>query len=72
MAQLVEHILGKDEVISSNLITSSSTRRPFGLRVFVFLAFLFSKCSHIRFDKAGFLWYTELYSKYGQRIRRIV
>ena len=34
MAQLVEHILGKDEVISSNLITSSSTRRPNGLRVF--------------------------------------
>ncbi len=34
MAQLVEHILGKDEVISSNLITSSSTRRSKGLRVF--------------------------------------
>ena len=29
MAQLVEHILGKDEVISSNLITSS--RSPVGL-----------------------------------------
>ena len=37
MAQLVEHILGKDEVISSNLITSSSTRRSKGLRVFLFI-----------------------------------
>ena len=36
MAQLVEHILGKDEVISSNLITSSSTRRSIDLRVFLF------------------------------------
>ncbi len=36
MAQLVEHILGKDEVISSNLITSSSTRRSIDLRVFYF------------------------------------
>ena len=38
MAQLVEHILGKDEVISSNLITSS--RSPVGEspRGFCFLA----------------------------------
>ncbi len=27
MAQLVEHILGKDEVISSNLISSSKSDR---------------------------------------------
>ena len=41
MAQLVEHILGKDEVISSNLITSSSTRRSMDLRVFFLPAFCF-------------------------------
>ena len=35
MAQLVEHILGKDEVPSSNLGSSSKkTRNPFGLLVF--------------------------------------
>ena len=47
MAQLVEHILGKDEVISSNLITSS--RSPVGEspRGFCFLA-LFVICVNVK------------------------
>ena len=36
MAQLVEHILGKDEVISSNLISSS--REGNGFRCLLFFA----------------------------------
>ena len=31
MAQLVEHILGKDEVPSSNLGSSSKQKAPFGV-----------------------------------------
>ncbi len=37
MAQLVEHILGKDEVISSTLITSSRKGRSAGTCLFRFL-----------------------------------
>ena len=33
MAQLVEHILGKDEVISSNLISSSNPTELVGFLV---------------------------------------
>ncbi len=35
MAQLVEHILGKDEVISSTLISSSKASRTIVLEVFL-------------------------------------
>ncbi len=35
MAQLVEHILGKDEVISSTLISSSSPGAPIGVPFFI-------------------------------------
>ena len=40
MAQLVEHILGKDEVISSNLISSS--RKGDGSVAFSFFVFSFA------------------------------
>ena len=36
MAQLVEHILGKDEVISSTLISSSKNTKRISLGVFLF------------------------------------
>ena len=42
MAQLVEHILGKDEVISSNLI-SSSRKRQISVCRFLFLLRLFTR-----------------------------
>ncbi len=35
MAQLVEHILGKDEVISSTLISSSKKERSFSFVLFL-------------------------------------
>ncbi len=35
MAQVVEHILGKDEVTSSNLVSSSLKRSPFWRPLFV-------------------------------------
>ena len=42
MAQLVEHILGKDEVISSNLISSSKQPRGFILGALAFFRGCFS------------------------------
>ena len=46
MAQLVEHILGKDEVISSNLISSSRQPRGIASGLWFLLACIISKkCS---------------------------
>ena len=42
MAQLVEHILGKDEVISSNLISSSRKPECVSVRVFYFFGLFFT------------------------------
>ena len=50
MAQLVEHILGKDEVISSNLISSSNPTDLVGFLV----------CIGICLDKLAYLCYTNL------------
>ena len=49
MAQVVEHILGKDEVSSSNLL-SSSTRKPLKPLIFqVSAVFLFLFYSRVKF-----------------------
>ena len=51
MAQLVEHILGKDEVISSNLISSSKQPRGFFLGA---LAFYGEKSRNLPHFLSGF------------------
>ena len=40
MAQVVAHILGKDEVMSSSLIISSNKQSLFSQRLFIFLLFI--------------------------------
>ena len=35
MAQMVEHVLGKDEVTGSNPVSSSNKSKPFGLLLFL-------------------------------------
>ena len=51
MAQSVEHVIGNDEVISSNLITSSKNPTQSG---WIFL-FYFKALSHIMVDKLQFI-----------------
>ncbi len=50
MAQVVEHILGKDEVSSSNLLSSSKKKRPFSIENLPFLFFC-KRFLEIHFDK---------------------
>ncbi len=40
MAQVVEHVLGKDEVTGSNPVSSSKTPTVFAVGVFVFILFI--------------------------------
>ena len=55
MAQVVEHILGKDEVTSSNLV-SSSKKKDTRKRVFSFFIAPSRKRSGIAARRAGRFW----------------